>query len=327
MRLLGMVVCARALLRAPLHTTRGVSRYVATEPQIFERTREAIPDGVCCVYKPPGWTSSDVVGKIRGTLERAIRQKGEKRKKVKVGHGGTLDPNARGCLVIGVGTGCRMMQDYLKGGKEYFAVGKLGEATNTLDGEGNVTQMAAWDAATLSRVEALLPQFTGDILQIPPMFSALHKDGHRLHVAQRRPASCAAATAWGADASHTRAQVLARQGIEVERDARPVSVARLQLMAHRGVGDMVAPLALPFFGLDVECGGGTYVRTLIDDLGRGAGSCAHMVELERTRQGPFALEHCLGAKAWDDFDAVCAHVLASQWIHEAVVQGEPEEGS
>jgi len=302
MRLLGMVVCARALLRAPLHTTRGVSRYVATEPQIFERTREAIPDGVCCVYKPPGWTSSDVVGKIRGTLERAIRQKGEKRKKVKVGHGGTLDPNARGCLVIGVGTGCRMMQDYLKGGKEYFAVGKLGEATNTLDGEGNVTQTAAWDAATLSRVEALLPQFTGDILQIPPMFSALHKDGQRLHV-------------------------LARQGIEVERDARPVSVARLQLMAHRGVGDMVAPLALPFFGLDVECGGGTYVRTLIDDLGRGAGSCAHMVELERTRQGPFALEHCLGAEAWDDFDAVCAHVLASQWIHEAVVQGEPEEGS
>ena len=143
MRLLGMVVCARALLRAPRHATRGVSRYVATEPQIFERTREAIPDGVCCVYKPPGWTSSDVVGKIRGTLERAIRQKGEKRKKVKVGHGGTLDPNARGCLVIGVGTGCRMMQDYLKGGKEYVAVGKLGEATNTLDGEGNVTETAA----------------------------------------------------------------------------------------------------------------------------------------------------------------------------------------
>ena len=140
---------------------------LTTAPQkTFERTKEAIPDGVCCVYKPPGWTSSNVVSKIRGTLERAIRIKGEKRKKVKVGHGGTLDPNARGCLVIGVGTGCRLMQSYLKGGKEYFAVGKLGEATDTLDSEGNVTSTRPYDDSTLQRMEALLPEFTGDVLQI-----------------------------------------------------------------------------------------------------------------------------------------------------------------
>ena len=284
--LLAMVVCTRALLRSSTRMS------LTTAPQkTFERTKEAIPDGVCCVYKPPGWTSSNVVSKIRGTLERAIRVKGEKRTKVKVGHGGTLDPNARGCLVIGVGTGCRMMQSYLKGGKEYFAVGKLGEATDTLDGEGNVTSTQAYDDSTLQRMEALLPQFTGDIMQVPPMFSALHKDGKRLYD-------------------------LARQGIEVEREARQVSVERLRLVDDRGVGYHEAPLSLPFFGLDVECSGGTYIRTLIDDLAREAGSCGHMVELERTRQGPFGLEHCLSDDLWGDFDAVCAHVEASRAIVE-----------
>ena len=283
--LLAMVVCARALMRSSTRMS------LTTAPQTFERTKEAIPDGVCCVYKPPGWTSSNVVSKIRGTLERAIRIKGQKRTKVKVGHGGTLDPNARGCLVIGVGTGCRMMQSYLKGGKEYFAVGKLGEATDTLDSEGNVTLTQPYDDSTLNRMEALLPKFTGDIFQIPPMFSALHKDGKRLYE-------------------------LARQGVEVEREARQVSVKRLRLVTDRGGGAHEAPLSLPFFGLDVECSGGTYIRTLIDDLAREAGSCAHMVELERTRQGPFALEHCLSEEAWGDFDAVCAHVEASRAIVE-----------
>ena len=110
-------------------------------------------------------------------------------------------------------------------------------------------------------MEALLPEFTGDGLQIPPMLSALHKDGQRRYD-------------------------LARQGVEVEREARQVSVTRLRLVDDRGVGAHEAPLSLPFFGLDVECSGGTYIRTLIDDLAREAGSCAHMVELERTRQGP-----------------------------------------
>ena len=88
---------------------------------VFARTKESIPDGVCAVYKPPGWSSADVVAKVRTTLERSIRSPGEKRQKVKVGHGGTLDPLARGVLVVGVGKGCKAMHAYLGGSKRYRA--------------------------------------------------------------------------------------------------------------------------------------------------------------------------------------------------------------
>mmetsp|Transcript_11383 Transcript_11383/g.35055 ORF Transcript_11383/g.35055 Transcript_11383/m.35055 type:complete len:300 (-) Transcript_11383:12-911(-) len=276
--------------RALTTPTRAASAAPSAAPAAFLRTREGIPDGLCAVYKPPDWTSANVVAKVRATLEKAIKIPGQKKTKVKVGHGGTLDPAARGVLVLGVGKGCRQLEAYLAGGKEYRAVAKLGEATDTLDGEGEVTETAAWDHVTPATLEAALPDFTGEIWQVPPMYSALRRNGTRLYE-------------------------LARSGIEVERERRQVRVPRLAL-DDAGVGDHPGPLALPLFGLDLECSGGTYVRTLIDDLARheGVGTVAHMVELERTRQGPFALGDCLDSEQWADFDAVCQHVVDSSGI-------------
>ena len=125
------------------------------------------------------------------------------------------------------------------------------------------------------------------------MYSALHHEGKRLYE-------------------------LAREGIEVERESRPVTISRLAL-DDRGVGAVAGPLGLPHFGLDVECSGGTYIRTLISDLARheAVKSVAHMVELERTKQGPFELGDCLHEADWD-FDAICQHLVDSAAIPERV---------
>lgn len=264
----------------------------------FPRTKEGIPHGVCAVYKPQGWSSANVVAKVRATLERAIKIPGQKKLKVKVGHGGTLDPLARGVLVIGVGKGCQLMQGYLKGDKRYRAVALLGTATDTLDSEGETVLTKGWEHVTHSTLEAALPAFTGEIRQVPPMFSALRKNGTRLYD-------------------------LARQGIEVERESRAVTISSLSL-DDTGLGDSPGPLELPKFGLDVKCGGGTYIRTLIDDLAKheAVDSAAHMIELERTQQGPFTLEHCLHEGDWD-FDTICRHVLESRAITDAAPPPAP----
>ena len=283
-----------ALVRSTAFNRRTLVRCRSTTtPTPFERTKAGIPHGVCAVYKPPGWSSANVVAKLRGVLERAIKIPGQKKFKVKVGHGGTLDPLARGVLVVGVGHGCREMQGYLKGAKRYRAVAELGKETDTLDAEGAVVEEASFDHVTLDALEAALPAFTGDIRQTPPMYSALHHEGKRLYE-------------------------LAREGIEVARESRPVTISRLAL-DDAGVGAVAGPLGLPRFGLDVECSGGTYIRTLISDLARheAVKSVAHMVELERTKQGPFELGDCLHEADWD-FDAICQHLVDSAAIPERV---------
>ena len=285
--LLGRGCGLRAVVRRPGVVRCGSSSSpTAAASEAFPRTKAGIPHGVCAVYKPPGWSSANVVAKVRGVLERAIKIPGQKKFKVKVGHGGTLDPLARGVLVIGVGHGCKEMQGYLKGSKRYRAVALLGDETDTLDSEGAVVDSKPWDHVTRDRLEAALPHFTGDIRQVPPMFSALRKNGTRLYD-------------------------LARKGIEVERESRPVTISGLAL-DDAGVGDSPGPLALPKFGLDVECSGGTYIRTLISDLAKhdAVDALAHMVELERTKQGPFELGDCLHEDRWD-FDAICQHLLDS----------------
>lgn len=224
------------------------------------------PNGVLAVYKPKGFTSFDVVAKVRGTLQRAIRRStNEAKKKIKVGHGGTLDPAATGVLVLGIGTGCRELESYLAGPKGYRATGMLGAETDTLDTEGNVTAEAGWDHVTREGIEAALCEFQGDIMQSPPMYSAIKMKGRRLYD-------------------------LARAGIYVERERRPVTIHNLALTFFEP----------PTFGLDVECGGGTYIRSLIADIARHerVRSVAHVTELERTQHGIFALEHCLHQPDW-----------------------------
>jgi len=212
---------------------------------VSRRSRDdAGPDGLAVVDKEAGWTSHDVVAKARGLLGTR-----------KVGHSGTLDPDATGVLLLGVGRATRLLRYLGLTSKTYTGVIVLGTATSTLDASGDVT--GTWDmaAVTLDDVRRAAAGLTGDILQVPPMVSAVQVGGQRLHE-------------------------LARQGIEVEREARPVTVHRFE------VG---APLEPGCFPIEVECSSGTYIRTLAADVGTALGGGAHLRDLRRTAIGSFAV--------------------------------------
>lgn len=227
-------------------------------------------NGIFSIYKKQGPTSADVLNTLKNKL---LKEAGvanpdcRKRKKqaVKIGHGGTLDSNASGVLVVGIGEGTKMLTTMLAGSKKYTAVGELGKETDTLDCTGSVVQEKNYDHITREAFEEKLKDFTGEIMQVPPLYSALKKDGKRL-------------------------SVLLKQGQEVEaKPARPVTVYNLTLQ----------DFSPPLFTLDVECGGGFYVRSLVDDLGKALSSCAHVRELTRTKQGQFTLEeHVLREERW-----------------------------
>jgi tRNA pseudouridine55 synthase len=248
-----------------------------------------VPSGLVCIHKPKGWGSTDVVNKIKGILIHGVRIRGSIKHrrdiKLKIGHGGTLDPLAEGCLVLGVGNGTKIMTEYLSGSKRYRGTGILGTETDTLDSTGVVTRSADYGHITLKKLQDVLPTFTGDIMQIPPMYSALHVDGQRLYK-------------------------LARAGKVVERSARPVTVHELSLLP---LTDGEQETILPYFSLDIKCSGGTYVRSLIEDIGRELSCAAHMTALTRTKQGPFNLEDCLQEEHWD-FDNLCRHIMECSLI-------------
>ena len=206
-------------------------------------------NGFVVIDKPAGMTSHDVVAKLRKRFN-------EKR----VGHAGTLDPDATGVLLVGVGYVTRLMT-YLSGmSKSYVGEVVLGSTTTTLDDSGETTATFDMSAVTLAEVEAAASRFVGEIEQIPPMVSALKVDGKRLHE-------------------------LAREGIEVERKARHITIHSLA----------VAPTAEPHvFSIDVTCSSGTYIRTLAADLGEALGGGAHLRRLRRTSIGPFTLADAVG---------------------------------
>lgn len=201
-------------------------------------------DGLVVVDKPAGWTSHDVVAKCRGIF-------GQKR----VGHSGTLDPDATGVLLVGLGRVTRLLRFLTDLPKTYTGEVVLGVATTTLDASGDV--VGEWDMSgvDLAEVRAAAAGLTGDILQVPPMVSAVKVDGRRLHA-------------------------LARQGLEVERAARPVTVHRF------GVSPADDPSV---FQIEVECSSGTFVRSLAADLGTELGGGAHLRDLRRTAIGAFTL--------------------------------------
>lgn len=207
------------------------------------KRRPATVHGLAVVDKPAGVTSHDVVDQLR-------RRLGERR----VGHAGTLDPDATGVLLVGVGKVTRLMR-FLSGlDKDYVAEVVLGVETTTLDASGEVVavhDLSAVSVADARRVAA--EHLTGDILQVPPMVSALKVGGRRLHE-------------------------LAREGIEVERTPRPVTVTRFDVDSTDEPGVL---------RIAVTCSSGTYVRTLAADLGRLLGGGAHLRHLRRTRIGPY----------------------------------------
>jgi len=200
------------------------------------------PDGLVVVDKEAGWTSHDVVAKSRGLLGTR-----------KVGHSGTLDPDATGVLLLGVGRVTRLLRFLTALPKTYTCDMVLGVETSTLDDSGEVTATHEMGGVTFAAIEHAAQGLTGDILQVPPMVSAVKVDGKRLHQ-------------------------LAREGIEVERQPRPVTVHRFTVTP---TGDPLVVRA------EVECSSGTYVRTLAADLGHVLGGGGHLRDLRRTAVGSF----------------------------------------
>ncbi|XP_042094412.1 pseudouridylate synthase TRUB1 isoform X1 [Ovis aries] len=306
--------------------------------------------GVFAVHKPKGPTSAELLNRLK---EKLLAEAGmpspewTKRKKqtLKIGHGGTLDSAARGVLVylqyfkstrftvpssqeallqvVGIGRGTKMLTSMLSGSKRYIAIGELGKATDTLDSTGKVTEEKPYDKITQEDIESILQKFTGNIMQVPPLiilsrflnlslfllpsslsvsllyfasYSALKKDGQRL-------------------------SALMKRGEEVEaKPARPVTVYSLSLQKFQP----------PFFTLDVECGGGFYIRSLVSDIGKELSSCANVLELTRTKQGPFTLEeHALPEDKWTIDDIAqslerCSSLFPAEL---ALKKSKPEESN
>jgi tRNA pseudouridine55 synthase len=211
---------------------------------------------ILVVDKPAGPTSFTVVRQVRSALARA---RGKAARDVKVGHGGTLDPLATGVLPLCVGEGTKVVPFLLDADKEYEATLRFGVETDTLDAEGTEVARAPLGALDAPAIESALTGFRGEISQIPPMYSALKRDGRPLHS-------------------------YARAGEEVEREPRTVRIHALVLVAFE------APDACR---LRVRCSKGTYVRVLAADLGRRLGPGAHLTALRRIASGPFHLTDAL----------------------------------
>ena len=210
-------------------------------------------DGLVVVDKGPKWTSHDVVAKLRGVY-------GQKR----IGHAGTLDPDATGVLLVGLGRVTRLMR-YLQGAtKEYRARVVFGVATDTLDASGAVLERTEM-TITRDALEASARAYVGDIEQVPPMVSALKVGGRRLYE-------------------------MARAGEEIERAARPVHIDEL-------VVEEFESGAYPEATIRVSCSSGTYIRTLAADLGAALGGCAHLGNLRRLRVAGFTLDDARSIEA------------------------------
>jgi tRNA pseudouridine55 synthase len=202
------------------------------------------PSGFLVVDKPSGWTSHDVVDAARGWL-------GTRR----VGHLGTLDPLATGVLPLAVRAATKLVPFVQDRDKGYAGAIELGVVTDTLDAEGRVLRRHEGPWPDESAVREAMEGFIGEVEQVPPMFSAVKKDGVPLHK-------------------------LAREGREVEREPKTIHVSRFALRKYDA----------PRLEIEVDCSGGTYVRVLAADLGERLGCGAHLADLRRTRSGPFTLD-------------------------------------
>jgi tRNA pseudouridine55 synthase len=206
-----------------------------------------IADGVLIVMKEAGWTSHDVVAKLRGLLGG-----------VKVGHAGTLDPAATGVLPVLVGRATRVAEYVVDWDKEYRAVMRLGEATDTQDATGAVLARADVGPLHHEQLHAVVARFCGQQLQLPPMYSAVKVGGRPLYKA-------------------------ARAGQTIERQERSIEIHQLEILAVAG-RDIT---------MRVVCSKGTYVRTLCADIGEALGVGAHLFSLERRRVGPLSIDQAL----------------------------------
>lgn len=204
-------------------------------------------DGILLVDKPVGWTSFDVVAKIRGQLKAEYRERGETptKRQLRVGHAGTLDPFATGLLVILLGDATKRAGEFLKLDKVYEATVYLGATSTTGDPEGEITKKEA-TRPDLESVKAVLDTFTGSITQTPPAYSAIKIGGQR-------------------------AYKLARAGKEVEVPSRTVEIYSIELIDY----------SYPELNIRTHVSSGTYIRTLAEDIGRTLGTGAYCSQLRR----------------------------------------------
>jgi len=206
------------------------------------RPRGRPVDGILLLDKPLGISSNDALQQVKRLFQAQ-----------KAGHTGSLDPLADGMLPICFGAATKLSAFLLDADKHYQVRVKLGVTTATGDTEGEVLQTRSTDGVGRAEIEAVLPRFTGTIAQLPPMYSALKHKGQRLYK-------------------------LAREGVEVEREPRQITIHAMQL----------GEVAGDEFELQVHCSKGTYVRTLAEDMGEALGCGAHVVALRRTSVGPYA---------------------------------------
>ncbi|MCA9958378.1 MAG: tRNA pseudouridine(55) synthase TruB [Anaerolineales bacterium] len=230
-------------------------------------------EGVLNLDKPEGMTSHDVVNRVR-------RVSGTRR----VGHAGTLDPLATGVLLVCVGRATRLSEYLLGQSKTYVATIRLGQTTNTYDAEGEVVAERPFSHLTLSAITAALEQFRGPIQQLPPMYSAVKKNGQPLYK-------------------------LARQGVEVERPLREVTIYQLDVQQWQP----------PDLQLVLTCSSGTYVRSLAHDLGEVLGCGGHITALRRTQVGVFSVADAV------PLDNLTAETLSQQlWATDTAVSHLPQ---
>lgn len=211
-------------------------------------------DGILNINKPAGKTSYSIVAAVK-------RLSGERR----VGHAGTLDPDASGVLPVCLGRGTRIIEFLVDTTKTYRAVIELGKATDTYDGSGRITRQEDPSGIDRQQLEATLASFHGTIRQTPPMYSALKHKGQPLYT-------------------------LARAGINVERKSRTVKIHRLELIRWEP----------PLVTIEIECGKGTYIRSLAHDLGQSLGCGAYLKSLVRTRCGIFDIKDAIAMSQMEE---------------------------
>jgi tRNA pseudouridine55 synthase len=242
------------------------------------------PFGFLNMNKPPGMTSHDVIARLR----RGLKLK-------KVGHAGTLDPMATGVLVVCVGGATRLSEYVMSSRKVYRAIVRLGVETDTYDADGVVTREADASAVTRQQVEACLLPFTGELQQMPPIYSAIKQGGRKLYD-------------------------LARAGETVELHPRPVTIHALTLTNWDS----------PEFTLEVECSAGTYVRSLAFDLGRILGVGAHLTGLVRLSSGAFSLtsaitlDNLLASPDWTTH-LIEPHLALTDWARIDLDEAEERD--
>lgn len=211
-------------------------------------------EGLLVVNKPAGMTSHDVVDRVRRQFN--IRR---------VGHAGTLDPMATGVLIVLVGKATKLSNKFIGFDKAYRATLRCGLVTDTADIEGKELRHAAFEHITCDALEAAFAQFQGELEQVPPMYSAVKIKGKKLYE-------------------------LARKGIVVEREARPIVIHALKILR----------VDLPEVEFHLECSKGTYVRQLAEDIGEVLGCGACISQIERTKVGPFMLDESVALEEIDE---------------------------